>query len=445
MNIKSLKALLFFLILTIITPITYIIGLASHPTKANMIDVVEKTVLPVDHALGMGGDDAGLQARSTSPLRNPFEGGKIIDIPSGAAPSKRDAITVSNAQPSPASSQINRPIPKAKSSDPRFTRISSDAIEYYDTEDESDQVIVEIPGMESEEPLSNAAPKIQSAALTPSKRTPIMADMYEGERQALLKAPLKGYFETGPYGPLPKQPSEGLPLYNAYGHSGKILAGTKPLAMVIGGLGMDHDLTLEAIRTLPSEVTLGFIPYSSNLQFYIDEARKYGHETIIELPLEPFDFPRQDVGHKVLLTDLDIKDYEDRLYWLLGRASGYSGVMNYLGDKYMTSDKIRPLLRDLKKRGLYFVENKTLQSGMTHDIAHAVDIPYAASFDIIDSTLTPSFINERLDLVRTALKEETPVIATGYASALTLSTLRIKLLEYRQNNIQLIPISAAVQ
>ena len=47
---------------------------------------------------------------------------------------------------------------------------------------------------------------------------------------------------------------------------------------------MNDKLTIEAIKTLPPEVTLGFIPYAKDLQKYIDLAREYGHETILEIP-----------------------------------------------------------------------------------------------------------------------------------------------------------------
>ena len=108
-------------------------------------------------------------------------------------------------------------------------------------------------------------------------------------------APLPGLWEDGPGGPLPMISADGRRPDEAYARAHAPRTGPV-VALIVGGLGMSERLTLEAIETLPPEVTLSFAPYANDLQGWIDRARAAGHEVLIELPMEPFDYPNNDPG-----------------------------------------------------------------------------------------------------------------------------------------------------
>ena len=108
----------------------------------------------------------------------------------------------------------------------------------------------------------------------------------------------------------------------------------------------------------------------------------------------------------------------------------------------------KTLLNDLKQYGLYFVENKTMRTGILSDIAYADTIPYGASQEIIDEVLSPSPINMNFSVIEKKSLNGKPIIATTYLSPLSLSLLKARILSYQQNNnnnIQLIPISAFIK
>ena len=62
------------------------------------------------------------------------------------------------------------------------------------------------------------------------------------------------------------------------------------IALVIGGMGLAAQSTETAISTLPGEVTLGFAPYGSDLARQTALAREAGHEVVLQIPMETFDF-----------------------------------------------------------------------------------------------------------------------------------------------------------
>ena len=76
------------------------------------------------------------------------------------------------------------------------------------------------------------------------------------------------------------------------------------IAIVIGGLGIGASGTSEALGKLPGPVTFAFTPYGTDLDTLVGRARADGHEILLQVPMEPFDYPDNDPGPQTLLTSL---------------------------------------------------------------------------------------------------------------------------------------------
>ena len=61
--------------------------------------------------------------------------------------------------------------------------------------------------------------------------------------------------------------------------------------------------------------------------------------------MEPKDYPDNDPGPYTLMADGQPQDTTQRLQWLLSRATGYFGVTNYLGSRFLASDGESPRCR----------------------------------------------------------------------------------------------------
>ena len=60
---------------------------------------------------------------------------------------------------------------------------------------------------------------------------------------------------------------------------------------MIEGLGIGASGTTEALAKLPSEVTVAFSPYGTDLERWVARARGEGREVLLQVGMEPFDFP----------------------------------------------------------------------------------------------------------------------------------------------------------
>ena len=111
--------------------------------------------------------------------------------------------------------------------------------------------------------------------------------------------------EKSRYGMIPVV-SDGLKPFTVYAaEADRAKAAKMPVvAIVVGGLGVGAAKTTDAIMKLPAAVTLAFTPYGSDPAKLAERARAQRHEILLQIPMEPFDYPDNDPGPQTLLTTL---------------------------------------------------------------------------------------------------------------------------------------------
>lgn len=251
----------------------------------------------------------------------------------------------------------------------------------------------------------------------------------------LPKAPIAGLFQPGPNGPLPRIALDGRVPAQAYARPFRS-NGRPMVALVVGGLGLNSTTTRAAIERLPAEVTLAFVPYAEGLQTWIDLARAYGHEVMIELPMEPSGYPDNDPGPYTLLSSGGADDVAVKLDWLLARATGYFGVTNYLGDRFAASDEgVGALMTHLRQRGLAFLDDGSMR-GRPGAFARA------SADRIIDEEQTPAAILRQFNALEAAAKTEGAALGTGFSYPVTVEAAARWTAGLEARGLQLAPASA---
>ena len=254
----------------------------------------------------------------------------------------------------------------------------------------------------------------------------------------LIEAPIAGLSQPGPQGPLPVIATDGRVPAQAYARP--FQPNGKPrVALIVGGLGLNAVTTRAAIERLPPEVTLSFVPYAQGLQGWIDLARAQGHEVMIEIPMEPTGYPNNDPGPYTLLANATPDDVEAKMAWLLGRATGYFGVTNYLGDRFVTSDTgMAAFLGILRQRGVAFMDD-----GLARRRPGAW--ARATADAIIDETQTPAAIIGRLNALEAAAKARGAALGTGFAYPVTVEAAARWTAGLDARGLQLAPASSMTQ
>jgi len=252
----------------------------------------------------------------------------------------------------------------------------------------------------------------------------------------LAQAPIAGLTAPGPGGgPLPIIGADGRTAAEAYARP-FTPNGRPKVSVVIGGLGLNAQTTRAAIETLPGEITLSFAPYAEGLQGWIDLARAHGHEVLLETPMEPTDYPANDPGPYTLIAANRPEDTVRKLEWLMSRASGYFGLSNYLGARFVESDQAMGTFNGvLKARGLAFVDD-----GLA--ARRAGPIPRASADRVIDDELSAGAIDTQLKALETGATGRGQSLGSGFAYPVTINQVRIWAAGLQGRGLQLAPASA---
>lgn len=356
-----------------------------------------------------------------------------------------EPVVVVAAKPTPAATgaPANPEMPDASDS-PQTTA---------STQEHGGPKIVTLPGQAAGDAK---APAMESAPAKPAASGPTVTiiDGTTGKRQEVSlpspeeqrAAPVdQRLLEMTRHGQIPRISLDGKRPSLAYAQTiGALSASAPKVALIIGGLGTSTSNTAEAIKTLPGAVTLAFVPYASGLESTVARARGAGHEVLLQMPMEPFDYPDNDPGPQTLLTSLAPEQNIDRMHWLMSRFQGYVGVTNLMGSRFSaTETALAPALREVAKRGLVYVDDGSSPRSLASQIAGANNMAFAKANVVIDAT--PSAVEVDRALARLEVIARENGLAIGIASALPLSIKRIaqwaKAAEGR--GFTLVPITAA--
>ncbi|MDR3419949.1 MAG: divergent polysaccharide deacetylase family protein [Xanthobacteraceae bacterium] len=264
---------------------------------------------------------------------------------------------------------------------------------------------------------------------------------------ALAPAPDPRLVENSRYGPLPRTGADGARPADVYARpveTGPALKANAPgIVLVIGGLGLNRTITEEAIASLPGGVTFAFAPYGRDLAVSVAQARAAGHEVILQMPMEPLDYPQTDPGPHTLLTRATSAENTDNLHWLMSRFSGYVGIANFLGGKF-TADaaSLAPVLEEIGERGLIYLDDGTSPQSLAVTLAAQNDVPAVKADLVLDAT--PDGIDAELVKLEAIARDKG--LAIGVASALPESLEKIGRFARaaQSRGLALIPLSAAV-
>ncbi len=223
-------------------------------------------------------------------------------------------------------------------------------------------------------------------------------------------------------------------------------AGSAPMiAIVIDDLGLNRGRAYRSIE-LPAPLTLAFMTYAEGLERMAAAATKAGHELMLHVPMQPRS-RSYDPGPNVLDAHLPASELERRLDWGLGRFKGFVGINNHMGSGFTASpDGMAYVMRELRARGLLFLDSLTAASTVGPEAARHAGVPYAVRDVFIDNDPNnATLIRAQLAKLEAIAKRRGYAVGIGHPHRATLKVLAKWLPEARRRGIALVPISAIVR
>lgn len=262
----------------------------------------------------------------------------------------------------------------------------------------------------------------------------------------LSAAPDMALSEDTAEGSLPRIGEDGRQPWQVYARPFNTADSRPRIAIVITDLGLSRVATDATISRLPANVTLAFDVQSPVVGAWCARARQDGHETLLMVPMEPFDYPRSDPGVNTLLTTLPNTDNLTRLNAALRQATGYVGVTTLSGSRFTTNpDKLGTVLDAMHKRGLMIFDARVAPHSAIMDMARNMHVPAVASTTRIDQNPSPEGIDQALDQLEKTARLTGRAVGVAAPLPVVIDRLQAWTKNLPEHGVALAPLSAMVQ
>ena len=253
--------------------------------------------------------------------------------------------------------------------------------------------------------------------------------------------PDRTLIDESDHGPLPVRSGARRPLDVYAGHwSGRR---GKRIALVVGGIGVSQTTTQAAIDALPGKVTLGFSADGNSLKRWMQQARRAGHEIVLQVPMQAFGQNGPDTHDRRLLVDLPEADNAERLRRSLGRLTNYVGVMNYRGGAFQAdAEALSPVMREVRDRGLLYLDDGTSAQSQAVRLAGEEGVPFAGADIQIDVDRDPEAIAEQLDRLEEMARGTGRAVGVATAYPETIAAVARWIGSVEARGFEVVPVSA---
>lgn len=244
-------------------------------------------------------------------------------------------------------------------------------------------------------------------------------------------------------GDLPRTAADGRQPWQAYARPFGGADDRPRLVIIIAGLGLSAAAADAAIRRLPGEVTLAFDPLAADLAGNVGRARRHGHETLTQLPIESDRFPFLDPGPDAIRAADGEAANRDRLERILAAAPTSVGVLATGGP--LPPAALRPLLAVMGERGLIIVSaGPMIGSAGLAPAADGVALPGLAVDRIIDEPAEAAAIDAALAALEDLARAQTVAVGLGRPLPVTLARVRAWAATLDDRRLALAPATAGI-
>ena len=169
--------------------------------------------------------------------------------------------------------------------------------------------------------------------------------------------------------------------------------GLRPkVAIIIDDLGYNPDLAFSFLK-LNLELSFSILPSAPFTDIIVREANKKGREILLHQPMEPKDYPSVDPGRGALLLSMNEMDIRQVLDQNLKEIAGAKGVNNHMGSSFTENrEKMKVILRELKNRGLFYVDSRTTKGAVGFEQAKRIGVAAAERTVFLDNNPDPKAI-----------------------------------------------------
>lgn len=220
--------------------------------------------------------------------------------------------------------------------------------------------------------------------------------------------------------------------------------GPPKIAIVIDDMGYDLDLAT-AFMDLDLPLSLSVLPLAPRTADIVYEANRRGTELLLHLPMEPKDYPDLDPGPGAVLTNMDERRIRKTINNDIDQIPGIRGVNHHMGSRFTERpDKMKIVLRELKRRNLFYLDSRTTNLTVAYDLAKDMGVPAAKKDVFLDNDLSSKSIRFEMERLLGIARYSGIAIGIGHPHKETLDILK----DYEgilRTEFKVVPVSELVK
>ncbi len=215
------------------------------------------------------------------------------------------------------------------------------------------------------------------------------------------------------------------------------------IAIIIDDLGYDTKLA-SSFFALDLPLSFSVLPFAPFTGHIVRKAREKGFEVILHLPMEPKRYPSVKPGPGALFLAMDESEIKRILDNDLREIQGARGVNNHMGSSFTENrDKMLFVLKELKKRNLYYVDSRTTGSSVGFRLAGNLGLPAASRSVFLDNDLDPRAIRIQMERLLSMARRTGVAIGIGHPHTQTLEILK-EFCSGKKMDVQIVSVSELV-
>jgi polysaccharide deacetylase 2 family uncharacterized protein YibQ len=158
--------------------------------------------------------------------------------------------------------------------------------------------------------------------------------------------------------------------------------------------------------------------------------------------MEPKGYPEVDPGIGALLVNMT----DEQLVQALGEALDHfphiDGVNNHMGSRFCEYvDKMTLVMRELKKRDLFFLDSRTTKKTKAYRVAVQLGVPAAERDIFLDNVQSPDAIHDQLKRLIQRARLKGTAIGIAHPHEITLLVLRQVIPQLPEQGVELVSVS----
>lgn len=196
------------------------------------------------------------------------------------------------------------------------------------------------------------------------------------------------------------------------------------VAVIVDDMGSSLNEARELLA-INMPITFSIIPGLPRVKSVADAAKSAGRDVMVHIPMEPQGYPQQRLELNGLLVSQSEDEITARTAALLNAVPEAVGANNHMGSRFTEQEeKMLPVLKVLKGRGLFFIDSRTTPRSTGYAAAERLGLKSATRNVFLDNQQDVAAIKKQLYAAAKMARKNGGVIAICHPHKATIAALR---------------------